>query len=77
VLVVVLNSREQAWPTATGGQTTSLLLWVVTLFHTLGIGFVKLSVALSVSRRNIRSWHRHTLLVYICEFEMRWRTGFH
>ena len=74
MLVVILSSGEQAWPTASRGHTTSLLLWVVTLFHTLGIGFVKLSVALSVLRRNIRSWHRHTLLVYICRFDMRWKT---
>ncbi|KAF3053668.1 hypothetical protein E8E11_010788 [Didymella keratinophila] len=66
VLVVVLSAGEQAWPTATKSQKTSLLLWTITLFHTLGIGFIKLSVTLSVLRRNIRSWHRHTLLVYIC-----------
>ena len=73
VLVVVLSIGEQSWPTESDDQKILLLLWVVTLFYTLGIGLVKVSVALSVLRRNVRSWHRHTLLVFICRFDMRYK----
>ncbi|KAF1926852.1 uncharacterized protein M421DRAFT_208234 [Didymella exigua CBS 183.55] len=67
VLVVVLSVGNQKWPAAADDdRTTSLLLWVVNLLHTLGIGFVKLSVALTMLRLDTRSWHRHTIWVYIC-----------
>lgn len=69
-MVVVLSVGKQTWLTTVhDDQTTSLLFWVITLLHVIGIGFVKLSVALTVLRLDLRSWHRHAILVYICMFE--------
>lgn len=47
----------------------SLLVWVSTLLHILGIGFIKLSVALTVLKHAVRGWHRHTVLGYICKLD--------
>ncbi|KAF2633258.1 hypothetical protein BU25DRAFT_416508 [Macroventuria anomochaeta] len=67
VVTIVLTVEKRTWSTtAGGGHTVSLLVWVFGLIHIIGIGFIKLSVALTVLKVAGRSWHRHTILGYIC-----------
>ncbi|KAJ4982725.1 hypothetical protein SVAN01_11774 [Stagonosporopsis vannaccii] len=66
--VVVTGMRaERDWAAIAGSDRDVLILvWVETLVQILGLGSVKLSVALAVLSRVVRNWHRHLVVGYIC-----------
>lgn len=62
--------EKRIWPTLLDDDhTASLLAWVITLLHVLGLGFIKLSVALTMLKLAHQNWYRHTALGFICGFK--------
>ncbi|KAF1363880.1 hypothetical protein EJ07DRAFT_151963 [Lizonia empirigonia] len=67
ITIVLSGLEKQTWPTLLDNDhTASLLAWVVTLLHILGLGFIKLSVALTILKLAHKNWYRHTALGFIC-----------
>lgn len=72
ITIVLWQTQEkEAWSTPTDDDhTASLLMWVFTLLIIVGVGFVKISVALTTLRSAVRNWHRHTTLGFICRYNV-------
>lgn len=66
--VVVFVGRQADSNTAEDEQREATLLWVASLVQILGLGLVKSAVTLTVLKLAIRSWHRSTLVTYLCRF---------
>ena len=70
VITIVVQSQRGGRSDGTAGEeeAKSTLLWADSLVQILGLGLVKIAVALMVFRLAARSWLRSTAVGYICPF---------
>lgn len=70
VVTVVVQSQRRGRSDDTAGEEVvkSNLLWADSLLQIIGLGLVKIAVALMVFRFAARTWLRSTAVGYICPF---------